>query len=146
MHVLDLFKHESTFQQMPISDRLLATGYVILLGMGITFLALVLILFLTKLMSKMIQSLENRRMPANQRPTPVAASKPERTQSPQAVPDDGQSHLGPQEDAHVAVIAAAIAMMGDTTGSFRVTRIRRIPDTATAWGQMGTVETIESRL
>jgi hypothetical protein len=43
MQILENFKHADTFVQMTIGERVAATMYVIILGMGITFTALVLI-------------------------------------------------------------------------------------------------------
>ena len=60
MNVLERFKHADTFVEMELGEKLVATGYVIILGMAITFVALILIWFLTTLMSKTIQKVESK--------------------------------------------------------------------------------------
>jgi sodium pump decarboxylase gamma subunit len=138
MHVLERFTHADTFAQMELGEKLLATGYVIILGMGITFVALILIWALTSLMSKMIQSLENKNSVAKVKSQPVAPVKSE----PAAAvivdeTDDGEL---------IAVITAAIAASLNTSmHNIRVSNIRRINDATPVWGKSGRNEVMNTR-
>jgi sodium pump decarboxylase gamma subunit len=138
MHVLENFKHAETFSQMSMSDKLLATGYVILLGVGITFIALLLIWWITILMSKTVQKLE-----AKTNLTEVkakSAQKPAQSPPPLVVSSvDDDSEL-------IAVISAAIAASLNTTvQSIRVSNIRRISDATPTWGKSGRNDVMNAR-
>ena len=128
MHVLENFKHAETFYQMSMSDKLIATGYVIILGVGITFIALMLIWWITVLMSKTIQKIE-----AKTHLTEVKSQSSVLQPAPivESVTVDDESEL-------VAVITAAIASsLSTSVSSIRVTNIRRIVDATPTWGKSG---------
>ena len=133
MHVLEAFKHEETFNQMIMSDKLLATGYVIILGVGITFVALVLIWWITVLMSKTIQTIEARNA--------IVEVKPLMPQPVATVQVDNAD-----DEELIAVISAAIAASLNTTmDNFKVTNIRRISDSTPTWGKVGRSEVMNAR-
>lgn len=139
MHVLENFKHADTFSQMPMGDKLLATGYVILLGMGITFIALVLIWLITVLMSRIIREMEKsqeiKKVPNVPKPT-VAPN----TEKPIALVETED------DEELIAVISAAIAATLNTSmNSIRVTNIRRVPDNTPTWGKVGRNDVMNAR-
>ena len=139
MHVLESFKHAETFSQMPMGDKLLATGYVILLGMGITFIALVLIWMITVLMSRIIREMEKsqeiKKVPNVPNPT-VAPT----TEKPIALVETED------DEELIAVISAAIAATLNTSmNSIRVTNIRRVPDNTPTWGKVGRNDVMNAR-
>lgn len=134
MQLLDNFKHAETFAQMPMGERVQATLYVIMLGMSITFVALVFIWGLTILLSKVVQSIEKKSQPAVM-PAPKTASAP----APAAIEKD-DSEL-------VAVITAAIAAsMNTSMHNIVVTNIVRTGDGAPVWGRLGRSDVMNSRL
>ncbi|MDH8679659.1 OadG family protein [Fusibacter bizertensis] len=140
MHVLESFKHADTFSQMPMGDKMLATGYVILLGMGITVVALVLIWIVTVLMSfiirKMEKSQEIRKVP--NAPKPAVASTVEAPALQVKQEDDEEL---------IAVISAAIAATLNTSmQNIKVTNIRRISDNTPTWGKVGRNDVMNARL
>ncbi len=139
MHVLDNFKHADTFVQMSKSDKLIATGYVIILGMGITFIALVLIWWITVLMSKTIHKFE-----AKANLTEVKTLSPQKS-APLATPVI--EALTVEDDYElVAVITAAIASsLSTSVQSIRVTNIRRITDATPTWGKSGRNDVMNAR-
>lgn len=139
MHVLENFKHADTFVQMSMSDKLIATGYVIVLGMGITFVALVLIWWITVLMSKTIQKFEAKThlTEVKSQSSKVTVSQPIPTLEALAVEDESEL---------VAVITAAIAFsLSTSVQSIRVTNIRRIVDATPTWGKSGRNEVMNAR-
>lgn len=136
MHVLENFKHAETFYQMSMSDKLIATGYVIILGVGITFIALMLIWWITVLMSKTIQKIE-----AKTHLTEVKSQSSVLQPAPivESVTVDDESEL-------VAVITAAIASsLSTSVSSIRVTNIRRIVDATPTWGKSGRNDVMNAR-
>lgn len=136
MHVLEAFKHEETFNQMIMSDKLLATGYVIILGMGITFIALVLIWWITVLMSKTIQKIEARNA--------IVEVKPQMTQ-PLVTSAQNVAQIEDEEEL-IAVISAAIAASLNTSmENFKVTNIRRLSDSTPTWGKIGRSDVMNAR-
>lgn len=139
MHILDQFKQQETFVQMELADKLLATVYVIMLGMGITFVALCLIWALTVIMSKVIQRME-------QKPVPKSI-KNEETVAPTQMPlKTAQTDEVEDDEALIAVITAAIAAtLGTTMHNIHVSNIRRVTDQTPAWGQAGRSEVMGSR-
>lgn len=135
MEILEQFKHAETFAQMPMGDKLVATMYVILLGMGITFTALVLIWALTALMSKIIMAMDSNKKPEIKTVKPVVAEKPV-VETPQ---EEDQSEL-------IAVITAAIAASLNTSmHNIVVSNITRVSDNTPVWGQTGRSEVMASR-
>ena len=138
MNVLDNFKQAETFELMSMSDKLLATGYVILLGMGITFIALVLIWFITVIMSKTIQKLEKKNEPVSMISKEVEIKK---LPTPALVASDDV------DEELVAVITAAIAAaMNTNMHHIRVSNIKRIGDQTPTWGKIGRSDVMNARM
>jgi sodium pump decarboxylase gamma subunit len=135
MDILEQFTHAESFANMPMGDKLIATMYVIALGMGITFVALVLIWGLTVLMSKIIMAIEGGNKPEIKNVKPVAVEKPV-VETPQ---EEDQSEL-------IAVITAAIAASLNTSmHNIVVSNITRVSDNTPVWGQTGRSEVMASR-
>lgn len=136
--VLEQFKHKETFEAMSFSDKMLGTLYTIMLGMFVTFVALVLIMYLTKLMSYIILSLEKKKQPV----------KPAVVQQPVAQPSAPAQVVSSEEDEElVAVITAAIAASLNTSmHNIVVTNITRVADSTPAWGKVGRNEVMASRM
>ena len=136
MSALEQFKHAESFAQMSLGDKLAATGQVILLGMGITFIALILIWFLTVLMSKAIRSIEKSSEVKNVKQPVVVTQK-----QPEVVMTSNED-----DEELIAVISAAIAASLNTSvQTIRVTNIRRIQDTTPTWGQLGRSDVMKAR-
>ncbi len=139
MHVLDNFKHAETFYQMSMNDKLIATGYVIVLGVGITFIALLLIWWITVLMSKTIQKLEAKTNLTEVKSQSSQKSVLHPAPIVETVTVDDESEL-------VAVITAAIAStLSTSVSSIRVTNIRRIVDATPTWGKSGRNDVMNAR-
>lgn len=135
MEILEQFTHADSFALMPMGDKLVATMYVILLGMGITFTALVLIWGLTVVMSKVIMAIDSGKKPE------IKTVKPAVTQKPvvEAPKEEDQSEL-------IAVITAAIAASLNTSmHNIVVSNITRVSDNTPVWGQTGRSEVMASR-
>ena len=116
-------------------DKLIFGLTVTLVGILIVFFGLVVLMTLITVMGALTK--ERKKTPKTKAqevsaPTPVAAPAPV-VQTPAA-----------QDDALIAVISAAVAMMMDEGSQFTVRRIRRI-NNAPAWGRSGREEQVYSR-
>ncbi|MDK2867719.1 MAG: glutaconyl-CoA/methylmalonyl-CoA decarboxylase subunit delta [Clostridiales bacterium] len=138
MQLLENFKHADTFAQMTLGERLGATMYVILLGMGITFIALILIWAMTALLSKVVQNIEKKSQPSVMPAPTKGTSAPVATVAQAVEADPGEL---------IAVISAAIAASMQTSmHNIVVTRISRTGDDTPVWGQRGRSDIMQSRL
>lgn len=129
MSALENFKHAETFANMPLSEKLEATGYVILLGMGITFVALIAIWAITALMSKAIQKIEKK--PA------ILKVSSNKVNANTAETDNLEL---------IAVITAAVAAaMNTSVAHIHVSSIKRNSESTPTWGIAGRSELMNSR-
>ena len=113
---------------------------VTVIGIGIVFFGLVVLIGLVKLISVATASLGKKKEPPKPAPKPASAPatiKPLPTEEAEApaAQDDG---------ALIAVITAAIAAMLDEGGAFVVRKVRRVSNTP-AWSKAGREEQIYSR-
>lgn len=136
MTILEKFTHAESYELLSMGDKLLATGYIIILGMLITFAALVLIMFLTTVMSKTIQIIENKQKP--QAPT---VPKKTVTEAPVIKVEKDE------DDDLIAVISAAVAASLNTSiHNIVVSNIVRVSDSTPVWGQSGRREVMSARV
>ncbi len=137
MSALEQFKHADSFAQMSLGDKLAATGQVILLGMGITFIALIVIWGLTALMSKAIQGIEKG-----------SEVKKVKAAVPNVAKSEPVAKVEVTDDSElIAVISAAVAASLNTSvNNIIVTNIKRISDTTPSWGQAGRSDLMNSRV
>lgn len=132
LSLLDKFKDPEIIGSLSLGDKMLASLQVMILGMGVTFVALCILWGLIIIMTKMINS------------TPKEATKVVKTPVEVATPsvvveEDNQEEL-------VAVITAAIAASLQTsTHNIVVRNITRVVDATPAWGRAGRVEQMNSR-
>lgn len=136
MDIFEQFRHAETFVQMDTGDKLMATFYVILLGMSITFVALVLIWGLTATMSRIIKIIEK----GTSKPVVPVKAEPVMTEvTLPAAQEEDDTEL-------VAIITAAIAAsMNTSIHNIVVTNITRVHDHTPAWGRAGRSDVMASR-
>ena len=141
MSALENFKHAETFANMPLGEKLEATGYVILLGMGITFVALITIWVITTLMSKVIQKIEKKPEISKVSINKGRANTVEKTNTDVAAQVDKTDNL-----ELVAVITAAVATaMNTSVAQIHVSSIKRNSESTPTWGIAGRSELMNSR-
>lgn len=133
--LLAKFANPDVMQTLSTSDKLTAGLITTLLGMGITFSALVILQFVISWMDKI---LNNSRI-QSEKPTAPPAAEPEPRQAPNdAVQDDNEL---------VAVIASVIAMkMKTSVDKIVIKNIEKIEDHSPAWNRAGIIEQMNSRL
>lgn len=133
--LLAKFANPDVMQTLSTSDKLTAGLITTLLGMGITFSALVILQFVISWMDKILNN--SRRQ--SEKPTAPPAAEPEPRQAPNdAVQDDNEL---------VAVIASVIAMkMKTSVDKIVIKNIEKIEDHSPAWNRAGIIEQMNSRL
>ncbi len=128
------FANPEVMQSLSISDKLLAGLITTILGMGITFVALIILQFIISLMDKILNN--SKKKPIQITPT---ASIKEKLPAPKVEP-----HLDDNE--LVAVIASVIAMkMKTSVGRIVIKNIEKIEDRSPVWNRAGIIEQMNSR-
>ncbi|GKT32042.1 Sodium ion-translocating decarboxylase like protein [Aduncisulcus paluster] len=138
MELINNFKDPVLIEQLTLGEKISASLFVTVLGMTITFAALVVLWGLTALYSKMVQNAEAKKK-ANSvvevKPSAPAAAAPKAVE-----PEEDEEEL-------IAVISAAIAAeLGTSMHNIIVRNIVRVSDATPAWGQSGRIEQMNSRM
>jgi sodium pump decarboxylase gamma subunit len=133
--LLASFANPDVMQSLSTSDKLLAGLITTILGMGITFTALIILQFIISWMDKI---LNNSRGEPTITPATVPAAK--------KLPD---TKTEPHQDDNelVAVIASVIAMkMKTSVDKIVIKNIEKLDDRSPAWNRAGIIEQMNSRL
>ncbi len=146
MNIMDKFKAiqtADTFSQMTTGDKLQATLAVIIYGMVITFAALLILWFMTSLMSYIVTALEKSGGKVKKEDLEkIKAGQPSENRTDQSMNQSGEEN----EKRLVAVITAAIAASLETSSDqIVVTKIKRISDPTPTWGVAGRQDVMHSR-
>lgn len=145
MGLMEQFANPDTMHSLSMGDKLAGAGITTLMGMGITFLILLLLWALIAIMTKIITSASKDKK-KSEATTPVAA--PVAAAATSAPAAASAETTEPANDANlVAVIAAAIAAYEgeEIASNLVVKRIRRVAGPTAAWAREGRDECIESR-
>lgn len=134
--LLKQFADPNVIQSLSITDKLIGGLITTLLGMGITFIALIILQIIISWMDRLINRTATVTGAA---PLPASVAAPETT--PAATPNL-------QDDQElVAVLTAAIAMkMKTSVGNIVIRNIEKIEDRSPAWNRAGIIEQMNSRL
>ena len=128
--LLKQFADPNVIQSLSITDKLLAGLVTTLMGMGITFIALIILQIIISLMDRLL----------NRTATTATASvaAPETTPAAPAVLQDDQEL--------VAVLTTAIAMkMKTSVDNIVIRNIEKVEDRSPAWNRAGIIEQMNSR-
>ena len=136
MQIVDLlatFSNPETIASLSASQRLIAGLVTTLLGMGITFVALIVLMIVTSLLDKIVGAEK------------APAEAPHGTGA--AVQDIVSNRREQDDDEVVAAITSALAVMLETTEtSFVVRKIRRVEDSSTSWSRAGIAEQLQNKI
>jgi sodium pump decarboxylase gamma subunit len=134
--LLTVFSDPSKIESLTTMQRLWAGLITTVLGMGITFVVLIILQFVTSLFDKFSGPEESKPAP---KPKPAANKPPVKKAEEEPVVQT--------DDELVPVIAASLAMMLETPASNIVIRgIRRVEDTSSAWSRAGIAEQMRNRI
>ena len=131
--LLAQFANPETLKTLSLTHKLLASLVTTLLGMGITFIALILLQILISWMDKLI----NRTRPVE---APIAVHTSASAKANETVASQDDNEL-------VAVIATVIALkMKTTVDKIVIKNITKIDDRSPLWNRAGIIEQMNSRL
>lgn len=129
--LLAQFANPELIQNLSVSEKMSAGLVTTVLGMGITFTALVVLLFIISLMNRIISPA--KRAAIREQPAPI-------TDAAEVEPYVDDREI-------IAAITTSIAMTMKTSVSNIVIRnIERVDDASPAWNRAGIVEQMNSRL
>jgi len=129
--LLAKFANPDIIQTLSISDKLTAGLVATILGMGITFSALIILQFVMVLMEKFLSN------PADLTSTPL---------QPQNKPDPSPETAGNSDNELVAVITTVIAQQLKTSvNNIVIKNIEKVETRSPAWNAAGIVEQMDSR-
>lgn len=132
--LIERFANPDLIHSMSMGEKLLASTYVAILGMAITFIALIILWGCILIMSNMLNT---------KKPKKEAVQVAKSTPAPQpAVVEEPQNN-----EELIAVITAAIAAsLNTTTHNIIVKNILRVSDRSPAWNRAGRVEQMNRML
>lgn len=130
---MKLFGNPEAVKTLSMGDKMMGVGVTVILGMGITVVALVFIQFLIGFMTSILA----------EKPKTVAenTSAPTNTQAASV-----QEEVATNDEELVAVIAAAVAAhLGTSASNLVITNIRKVADATPTWGRAGIVDQMNTR-
>ncbi len=138
MSLMEMFSNPDTIESLSTGEKLLGGLVTTGMGLGTTFVVLLLLWVIIAVVSKVITGMENKgkKSQAQKSEAPVAVVATETSVSNAA--DEGEL---------IAVITAAIAAIEGSAAmsKLNVKRISRITGNANAWSAAGRSECIDSR-
>ncbi len=138
LSLLERFANPDLLQSMTLGEKLLASTYVAVLGMAITFIALMILWGCIIIMGNALGVRKPKKEPVKVAPEPKA--------QPERVPKSVQADAGENEELVAVITAAVAASLNTSTHNIVVTNIVRVSDTTPAWGQAGRLEQMNKML
>ena len=145
MSLMEQFADPELMHSLSFGEKMAGSGVTALMGMGMTFLVLILLWILIAVMGRIVNGTTKKKDDKSAEAPVTAAEAPAAASAP--APAEAVTEKDEQGDVIAAVIAAAIAAFnGDEVKSNRVVRkIRRVSGQTTAWLNAGRSECIDSR-
>lgn len=138
MTLLERLADKNEFLSMTMNEKLLATLYVAILGMGITFLVLVFLQYCIKLMSTLLNG-KNPKAAMTVKESNVSLERPV---PPSFQPEQKQE----DEEELIAVLTAAVAAhLGQSADRIVVRNVRRLSEGAPNWARAGLIDQMNLR-
>lgn len=135
MSLMEQFANPDMIDNLSMGDKLAGAGITTLMGMGITFIVLILLWACIALMTKFTY----RPKQSDEITKPMA--RPHLDAMELEIPEPPAA-----DDSLIAVISAAIAACeGGSSNDFIVRKIRRVSDGTNTWGNAGRMDCIDSR-
>ena len=152
MSLMEQFANPDLVHQLSFGDKLAGAGITTLMGMGTTFVILILLWGIIAITTRVMA------LGSKGKAAPAAAAAAGSAAAPASAPAAAPTSLTPageaqpakvqgDEEALAAVIAAAIAAYegGTTRPDLIVKRIRRVSGPSTVWANAGRNESVDSR-
>ena len=137
MTLLKRLADPNLLEKMTASEKMTAAFHATILGMGITFAALIIIWGLTVVLKNIVNSIENK----GDTPIKVVKTKADKKIEIEEVYEESN------DEELIAVISAAIASSLKTSiDNIIVRNIVRVADETPTWGVVARINQINSRL
>ncbi|SKC92884.1 OadG family protein, partial [Maledivibacter halophilus] len=137
LSLLERFTRPEMLEQMTMGEKFLGSMYIAILGMAVTFIALMILWALIIIMGKALNTTKPKKSEVDvidKTPAPELKKK-----------ESAEVEEEPEE--LVAIITAAIAAsLGTSTHNIVVRNIVRTADTTPAWGRAGRVDQMNRML
>lgn len=138
LDLLSKIKDPALIHTLSVGEKFQGALMVTLLGMGITFTSLIVIRYLTSLLSYIVMKIESRNK-ANVEIVSMDTSK--KAEEIEEIVDESD------DEELIAVISAAIAASLNTSiHNIVVRNIVRTEDSTPTWGQVGRMEQLNSTI
>lgn len=138
MSLMDIFSNPETIDSLTFGQKMEGSLITMCLGLGITFLVLILIWIFIAIMGKCIDGTGKKKETEALAPVAAAAAPSAAQVTPAAAPQS--------DDALIAVIAAAVAAyQGTGTNNLVVKKITRLSGEETPWTAAGINARMETR-
>ncbi len=128
--LLAAFADPARMQQLTLNDKLLAGLVTTVLGMGVTFVALIILQVVIVLLGRLPRAAP-------------AVSSASAQDAPPAV--QGMSANGISKETVAAITTALAVLLKTSPEKLVVKEIRRLEDTTPAWGKAGIAEQLRGR-
>lgn len=138
--IMKMFADPNNVFNLTAVERLTACLVVTILGMGITYIVLILLQYGSALMSKIVAQFELRLQSNGVESTASSSTKAEKVEIviAQAAEED--------EEELIAVITAAVAsLMSCSVSSIQIKNIAHIREQDQSWSRMGRIDQMASR-
>ncbi|MCT4565936.1 MAG: OadG family protein [Maledivibacter sp.] len=134
LSLVDRLADPEIIKTMTIGEKTMASLQVTLLGMAITFVALMILWGLIIIMTKLLHTTQPTKKATNAvKPAPAPEVKP-------------QEDLGESEELVAIITAAIAASLNTSTHNIVVRNIVRVADATPAWGRAGRVDQMNQML
>lgn len=132
--IMEIFSNPETIHSLSFGEKLLGVGFTMVLGMGITFISLVILKGVMEVMTRVL--VEKKK--------PVAVAETAATLPQPEVQEVEESH---NDEAVIAAITVALSAKLKTPMSNIVIRnIRKVEGSKNSWNHVGIIEQMNSRL
>lgn len=153
MNLMDQFANPDTMHSLSLGDKMAGAGITTLMGMGITFVVLILLWLIITVLTKMVAKTESRKkeeaMQEKAPAKPAAQKAPTAPAAASASPVTTDVSAAPAADSGelIAVITAAVAACEgpEVMSNLVIRKIRRVAGSSPAWAREGRQECIDSR-
>lgn len=134
LSLVDRLADPEIIKTMTVGEKTMASLQVTLLGMAITFVALMILWGLIIIMTKVLHTTQPKQKATNvAKPAPAPEVKP-------------QEDLGESEELVAVITAAIAASLNTSTHNIVVRNIVRLADPTPAWGRSGRVDQMNRML
>jgi sodium pump decarboxylase gamma subunit len=138
LSLLERFANPDLLQSMTLGEKLLASTYVAVLGMAITFIALIILWGFIIIMGNVLGVRKPKKEPVKVVAEPKA--------QPEIKTTAEETDSGDDEELVAVITAAIAASLNTSTHNIVVRNIVRVPDTTPVWGQAGRLEQMNKML